>query len=164
MPDLTQALDIIARQEALLIYDSFDADAAWHLGQTLVACAAARERGVTIEIVLADQLRFHFAGDATAPLNADWCRRKARLTRHFSRASLSVALQLQQEGSTLAQRYGLDPGQYAAAGGAFPLRVGSLGCVGSVAVSGLAQREDHALVVQALATCLGREVPHWRPA
>jgi uncharacterized protein (UPF0303 family) len=44
---------------------------------------------------------------------------------------------------------GLDFEQYAAHGGAFPLIVGG-SIVGKVGVSGLAQREDHALVVKAL--------------
>jgi uncharacterized protein (UPF0303 family) len=44
----------------------------------------------------------------------------------------------------------LDPALYAAHGGAFPIRVAGAGVIGVVAVSGLPQREDHALVVTAL--------------
>jgi uncharacterized protein (UPF0303 family) len=45
---------------------------------------------------------------------------------------------------------GLDPAEYAAHGGAFPLRVPHIGVVGVVTVSGLPQAEDHALVVEAI--------------
>jgi len=39
---------------------------------------------------------------------------------------------------------------YAAAAGAVPIRVAGVGCVGAVAMSGLAGMEDHALVVEAI--------------
>jgi len=40
--------------------------------------------------------------------------------------------------------------QYAAHGGAFPILVRGIGCIGTVAVSGLPQLEDHRLVVETL--------------
>jgi uncharacterized protein (UPF0303 family) len=49
----------------------------------------------------------------------------------------------------------LDPDLYAAHGGAFPVNVRGVGVVGTVAVSGLPQLEDHALVVEVLAEFLG---------
>jgi uncharacterized protein (UPF0303 family) len=45
---------------------------------------------------------------------------------------------------------GLDPADYAAHGGAFPVRIANVGIVAVVTVSGLPQAEDHALVVTAL--------------
>ncbi|OBV38936.1 heme-binding protein [Janthinobacterium psychrotolerans] len=44
----------------------------------------------------------------------------------------------------------LDTLQYAGHGGAFPLIIRGVGMVGTVTVSGLAQADDHALVVAAL--------------
>jgi uncharacterized protein (UPF0303 family) len=46
---------------------------------------------------------------------------------------------------------------YAADGGSFPLCVEGAGVVGSVTVSGLPQRDDHNLVVEALCAMLGRD-------
>src|SRR5579883_2636195 len=43
-----------------------------------------------------------------------------------------------------------DPDLFAAHGGAFPVLVAGVGLVGTVAVSGLPQLEDHLLVVEAL--------------
>ncbi len=50
----------------------------------------------------------------------------------------------------------LDPDRYAAHGGSFPLRLSPDGpVVGTVAVSGLPQAEDHRLIVEALERYLG---------
>ena len=40
--------------------------------------------------------------------------------------------------------------QFAAHGGAFPILLRGTGCIGTVAVSGLPQLEDHRLVVETL--------------
>ena len=40
-------------------------------------------------------------------------------------------------------------------GGGFPITLAGTGCIGAVTVSGLPQREDHSLVVEALAHVLG---------
>ena len=55
------------------------------------------------------------------------------------------------------ERYGLPVGDYAAHGGSFPLNVESAGIIGAVTVTGLTQREDHELVVEALCALLGRD-------
>ena len=49
----------------------------------------------------------------------------------------------------------LDRDAYAAHGGAFPVTVRGVGVVGTVAVSGLPQLEDHAFVVRVLSDFLG---------
>ena len=52
---------------------------------------------------------------------------------------------------------GLDANDYALAGGGFPIRVTGIGVVGAVGVSGLAERDDHNLVVRAIAEHLGQD-------
>jgi uncharacterized protein (UPF0303 family) len=61
---------------------------------------------------------------------------------------------LKVKGTTLLERYGLLVADYAADGGSFPLIVENAGIVGSVTVSGLPQRDDHNLVVEALCALL----------
>ena len=64
---------------------------------------------------------------------------------------------LAQGNRTFSERYSLPDADYAAHGGSFPLNVFGTGIVGSVTVSGLPQREDHNLVVEALCLLTGRD-------
>jgi uncharacterized protein (UPF0303 family) len=57
--------------------------------------------------------------------------------------------------STLEERALLDPREYAAHGGAFPVIIKGVGPIGTITVSGLPQEEDHALVVRVVADYLG---------
>jgi uncharacterized protein (UPF0303 family) len=49
---------------------------------------------------------------------------------------------------------------YAVHGGSFPIRVNGAGVTGSVTVSGVPQRADHELVVEALCAVLGKDYGH----
>jgi uncharacterized protein (UPF0303 family) len=62
---------------------------------------------------------------------------------------------MEQEGTSLEAKMGLPLRDYASQGGSFPLRTAGGACVGAVTVSGLPQRDDHALVVEALASLCG---------
>lgn len=59
----------------------------------------------------------------------------------------------------MEERHGLTLAEYALHGGGFPIVLRGTGYVGSVIASGLAQREDHAMVVAALSEVLGMSVP-----
>ena len=66
---------------------------------------------------------------------------------------------MERDGETMEGRHGLALADYAAHGGGFPVWVKGVGCVGSIIVSGMPQRDDHNLVVAAMAKVLGVEVP-----
>jgi uncharacterized protein (UPF0303 family) len=61
-----------------------------------------------------------------------------------------VGEQFRVDGKSFEADSRLDPAVFAAHGGAFPILVRGTGCVGTVAVSGLPQRDDHRLVVDVL--------------
>jgi uncharacterized protein (UPF0303 family) len=84
-------------------------------------------------------------------------RKKSNVVARFHRSSYGFGLNLKMKNVTLHERYGLPVADYAADGGGFPLHVEAAGVVGSVTVSGLPQRADHELVVEALCGMLGRD-------
>jgi uncharacterized protein (UPF0303 family) len=111
---------------------------------------------VVIDVRRFGQPLFYAAMDGTTPDNPEWVRRKSNTVARFHRSSYAVGLKEKVKGETQAQAQGLPMADYATHGGSFPLRVTGAGVVGSVTVSGLPQRSDHELVVEALCGVLGR--------
>ena len=146
--DLLAAL--LAQEEALQL-SRFTNAMAWELGQRLVAAAQAGGHGVTIDIRRGDQQLFHAALEGTSADNDAWIERKNRVVRRFGHSSLYMGASCEQAGASLADRFFVDPHEYSAHGGAFPVIVRDVGVVGTVTVSGLAQADDHRLVVSVLA-------------
>lgn len=152
---IEQDLERIAEQERRLRFAQFDAGTAWEIGSRLKQAAEAAQAAVTIEIRLAGQTLFLYAMPGTAPVNADWARRKRNVVDLYGRSSYAVGLALKRDGATLEAQIGVDLRDYATHGGSFPLLLQGAGCVGSITVSGLPQRQDHAMIVAVLADHLG---------
>lgn len=153
--DYDRDLARIAEQEGTLVFPDFDAERAWELGCALRGAAQARAVALTIEIRLGGQTCFSHTMPGAAPITADWARRKRNLVELMQQSSYAVGLKHQRDGTTIEGSMGLATRDFAAHGGSFPLRVTGCGCVGVVTVSGLPQREDHALLVAVLAEHLG---------
>jgi uncharacterized protein (UPF0303 family) len=149
-------LEAIERQERELELPRLDAQMAWELGVRLRALADERGLAVVIDVRRFGQPLFYAAMDGTTPDNPEWVRRKSNTVARFHRSSYAVGLKEKVKGETQAQAQGLPMADYATHGGSFPLRVTGAGVVGSVTVSGLPQRSDHELVVEALCELLGR--------
>jgi uncharacterized protein (UPF0303 family) len=158
-PDPAQDLAILAQQESVLRFATFTPDTAWQLGNRLRDALLAREAGGTVEIEFADQLLFACATVGAKPNQADWIRRKRNTVRHFARSSYAVGRQLDLDNQTLEARHGLALADYAAHGGGFPIFLAGSECVGTIIVSGLPQRDDHNLVVTAIAKHLNVAIP-----
>lgn len=154
--DIPHVLQAIAHQERTLVFPQFHAEHAWQIGSQLREMALARDAAIVIDVRTFGCKLFYAALDNTTPDNARWVERKSRTVEHFRRSSYALGLSLQQAGTTLADKYGLDLAEFATHGGAFPLRVAGAGVIGSVAVSGLPQRDDHQMVVEALCAVLGQ--------
>ncbi len=140
----------IARQEQLLKFAAFDEESAWKLGCRLREMALARSAPLVIDVRRFGQPLFYCALAGSTPDNADWAKRKSNTVARFHRSSYGLGLELLQKNATLADRFGLVLTEFAAHGGSFPLAVSGTGVIGSVTVSGLPQRADHELVVEAL--------------
>jgi uncharacterized protein (UPF0303 family) len=155
MTDEFPTLAALLAEEEELQFSSFTNDDAWDLGCALVA--AGRERGapVAISVVRNGHRLFAAALTGATPDNDSWIRRKERVVARFGHSSLAVRQFFAERGTPFEQQSGLDPQEYAAHGGCFPVIVPSVGPVGTVTVSGLPQVEDHAMVAAALRARLG---------
>ncbi|MDF9813422.1 heme-degrading domain-containing protein [Streptomyces sp. SPB162] len=151
---MTATGDLVAELEAQerdLVLPGFSNDDAWRLGSLLVELARERDAPVTIDIRRGSQQLFHYALEGTSPDNDAWLARKSRVAERYGASSYLVGARFRAKGTTFEESSRLDPDLYAAHGGAVPLRVAGVGIIGTVAVSGLPQAEDHALAVEALA-------------
>ena len=155
---MTADLDCIDEQTRRLRFAAFDEETAWRLGCALQRRATDLDVAVTIEVRLAGATVFLHAMRGTAPANADWARRKRNVVELLHRPSYAVGLEAQRSGRSLLSEMGLDDRDFASHGGAFPIVVEGVGVVGVATVSGLPQRHDHELVVDALAELCGADL------
>ncbi len=156
---LDDDLNILAEQERLLRFVTFTADTAWAIGSALRADALRRNAAMSLEVQLAGRVLFHAVTGEAPPNQSDWIRRKRNTVLRWGRSSYAMGLELEKSGLTLEARHGLTLADFALHGGGFPLLWAEAGCVGSIVCSGLAQREDHAMVVDAIASVLQVNVP-----
>jgi uncharacterized protein (UPF0303 family) len=154
--NLSRDLEMIAKQEGELLFPEFDEEIAWKLGSRLRELASARRLPVAIEVKRFGQPLFYSALNGSTPDNSEWVRRKGNVVARFHRSSYAIGLILKETNSTLADKFELSSSDYASHGGSFPLKVAGAGVIGSSTVSGLPQRADHELVVEALCAELGR--------
>lgn len=154
---IAEDLDRIALQERELRLPRFDENVAWEIGSRLRGLALARGLTVVIDVRRLGQPLFYCALEGTTPDNPEWVRRKSNVVARFHRSSYGVGLQLKSKGTSLEEGQGLPTADYATHGGSFPVYVEGAGIVGSITVSGLPQRADHELVIEALCAQLGRE-------
>lgn len=154
---LSDDLAAIRVQEQELQFSRFDEEVAWQLGARVREFAIAKKFGVVIDVRRFSQPLFYCALPGTTPDNSEWVRRKSNIVARFHCSSYAIGLELQQAGTTLMEKYGLSLTEYAVHGGSFPIRVATAGMIGSVTVSGVPQRSDHELVVEALCSVIGKD-------
>jgi len=150
-------LDRIALQERELVLPRLDADFAWELGSKLRAIAAERRLSIVIDVRRFGQPLFYAAMDGTTPDNVEWVRRKSNVVARFHCSSYAIGLKEKIKSETQSDIQGLPIADYATHGGSFPLTIMGTGAVGCVTVSGLPQRRDHELVIEALCALLGKD-------
>jgi uncharacterized protein (UPF0303 family) len=153
---LSEDIECVERQERELRLPRFDAQVAWDLGTRIKAMAEERNLSLVVDVRRFGHPLFYAALEGTTPDNPEWVRRKSNMVARYHCSSYGMGLQLKMKNQTLEDR-GHAIADFAAHGGSFPLHVENAGIVGSVTVSGLPQRADHELVVEALCGLLGRD-------
>ena len=123
----------------------------------MVEAAKRDGKVVTIDICRNGQVLFHAALPGTSADNDAWIRRKNNVVNRYGHSSFLIGSQYRAQGTTFEEKSRLDPDQYAAHGGAFPLIIRDVGPVGTITVSGLPQTEDHAFLVRTVREFLAGE-------
>jgi uncharacterized protein (UPF0303 family) len=144
-------LEQIQADEHELQFTTFDREDAWRLGNALRRAALEQGLPLVIGITLGAQRVFHTALPGATPDNDSWLERKAAVVTHFERSSMGVGEQFRALGRNFEDDSRLPSHRYAANGGVFPIKLRESGTViGTVGVSGLPQRDDHAFLAQQL--------------
>ncbi len=154
---LQEDLERITLQERELLLPRLDEEMAWQLGMRLRTMAVERSLAVVIDVRRFGQPLFYTALEGTTPDNVEWVRRKSNVVARFLRSSYAIGLKDKLKNDSIYESQGLALSDYATHGGSFPLTVAGSGIVGSATVSGLPQRRDHELVVEALCAMLGKD-------
>ena len=152
----TALLEELKAQEQALQFASFSNADAVTIGMDLYRMAKERNLPITIDITRNGQQLFHLAMPGTSADNDQWVIRKCRLVNRFQASSFRVSTELRSLGMTLEERYELSHYEYAAHGGCFPVILKGTGPIGTVTISGLAQEDDHAMVVDAIRAYLDK--------
>jgi uncharacterized protein (UPF0303 family) len=140
----------IEQQQRRLVLSRFDNDDAWRLGCGLVDIAREEALPVVIDIRRNGQQLFHYALPGTCADSDEWILRKSRVVTRYGAPSYLVGLRFEARGTSFDADSRLDRDTYAAHGGSFPITIRDAGIVGAVTASGLAQGDDHDLVVNGL--------------
>lgn len=147
-------LEDLEAQEQQLVFDAFDESTAWTIGVALREAGLAAGLPIAISIRRNDQELFHAALPGASADNDGWLSRKAAVVDRYGQSSLRVGETFRSRGQSFDTDSRLDTATFAAHGGAFPILVKGTGCVGTIAVSGLPQLEDHQLVIETLESIL----------
>lgn len=158
-----ELVKVLEMQEEILQFSSFTNADAWELGALVVM--EARRLGVSVAVRIRlnnGYTVFQYGMDGTNLYNEQWLTRKENTVRVTEQSSMRLYMSLREAQESLEERF-LDPKEYAACGGGFPIRVEEVGVVGSIVVSGLDHVSDHDLLVKCISKYLHvAEVPRIR--
>ncbi|RUZ77055.1 heme-degrading domain-containing protein [Mesorhizobium sp. M7A.F.Ca.US.006.01.1.1] len=146
---------LIQKQEEMLVFPAFDEAVAFEIGAAIRERALAEAMPIIVDIRLWDRPLFYAAMPGSNASNPDWARRKINVVKRFLRSTYRMVLEQQRPDRSFKIGEGLDIADYVLAGGGFPVTLKSAGVIGVIAVSGLPEREDHGVVVDALCDHLG---------
>src|SRR5688572_26334344 len=154
---MDEPLKHLLQEEQELRFENFNETTAWQIGSQLVEQATNAGLSITINITRGDHQLFHASLPGTSADNDEWIKRKVRLVNRFGHSSFYMGQLLKNRGKSLEEAYRISEDLYAPNGGCFPIIIKDTGMIGTITVSGLAQEDDHKLVVQAIRDYLAQE-------
>jgi uncharacterized protein (UPF0303 family) len=155
MSEIEELIKELEKQEKELQFSEFTNVTALEIGLKLIEKAKKEKKVVTIDIHRNGHQLFHYSFEGTSPDNDQWIIRKNKVVNRFNESSLHVGTRLLESGKSIEEKYMLSSFEYSPHGGAFPIIIKNAGVVGTITVSGLPQKEDHALVVAVIREYLG---------
>ena len=158
-PEPEATLACVLKQEEALKFESFTAEDGWELGLTARRLALMKPgANLAIDVTVGGVQVFRATVGTATPNNARWIGRKINVVMETWKSSLRTKLEMMLNNRTV-EEFGWSQAEHALAGGCVPIWVQGLGVVGTITVSGLPQKEDHQLAVDALAAYLGVSAP-----
>lgn len=148
--DAWPTLNDLLREESEIVLPALSEKVAYDLGRRATDAAWDERLTVVVGIWRGDHQLFHSALPGSTQDNDEWLQRKGRTVRRFEHSSLYMGQLCRDQNTTLSEKFLLPESEYAAHGGAVPLRVEGAGFVGWIGVSGLPQLDDHRFVVRIL--------------
>ena len=148
-------LETLLSQEERLQFSKFTYEDAWAVGNELVRLATMRALPIAASVMLGEHKVFHVAMRGSSADNNSWVDRKCRVVSRFGHSSLAVRTQYESRGKDFDIDSRLNPGEYSAFGGGFPIIVGD-SRMGILGISGLPHLDDHSLAVEVLDNYLSR--------
>jgi uncharacterized protein (UPF0303 family) len=156
MDSFDALLHSLLQEEADLQFSDFTNETAYRVGNKIIEKATRENKAIVVDIRRNGELLFYSRMVGTSSSNDEWVSWKNNVVHHFGHSSYYMHVLLKSTGSTV-KASGLDPNDYKAEGGAFPLLVKDEGIVGTISVSGLPGEEDHNMITSVLREFL--EVP-----
>ena len=153
-----EVYEVLCRQEEMLRFDSFDNEDAWKLGSLIVEDARKRNLPIAVDIRINGYQVFRYGFQGTNDYNEIWLKRKIKSVTMMHKSTLGIHYMRRTGREDIYENGYLDPAEYAAMGGGFPIYVKGTGVIGVLAVSGLEPHEDHDAAVSGLCKYLGKEV------
>lgn len=141
--------ELLAQEEELQLHH-FNNATAWELGNLIKQAAEKLSVSVSIQVYAFEQVVFSYAMPGTSKDQQDWIRRKRQSVMRFGHSSYYLGQHNAAKNRDFETIPYLDPKEYCAHGGSFPIRIKNCGIIGAVTVSGLPQETDHQLAVDAM--------------
>ncbi len=138
------------QQEERLRFEAFDNNTAWTIGSLIVEKAMKEGMVIATSIRIAGFEVFKFGLVGSNAEHDYWMTKKVNTVNQLKISSFHAAAILEEQQKTMEEYYGFDPEKYVCCGGGFPILLKNGELVGTIAVSGLPDNEDHQLMVDVL--------------
>lgn len=147
---MQQEIERLKKEEEDLQFDAFDSNTAWEIGSILANRAKKENLPILIDISVCNRSLFRFSAVGAMLNNDNWIKRKHNTVYLMNMSTLRFARQSSANNKRLGKELPYSPVDYASCGGAFPIKVRGVGFIGSIAVSGLADTDDHQVIIDAI--------------